>query len=142
MSRTRIPLDIRDDMPRDMKRYISEYGFHFTKRAYLYAADKMRKYNAATGKLEKVEPYTKEQVDEILVKYGVKVENSEMYDYVYIAQMCRMDYLKSSVPDEQHLALFVKDTCGDPDASSETPFRRWMATMVGNGTPIDWSDLV
>lgn len=142
MSRTRIPLDIRDDMPRDMKRYISEYGFHFTKRAYLYAADKMRKYNAATGKLEKVEPYTKEQVDEILVKYSVKVENSEMYDYVYIAQMCRMDYLKSSVPDEQHLALFVKDTCGDPDASSETPFRRWMATMVGNGTPIDWSDLV
>lgn len=142
MSRTRIPLDIRDDMPRDMKRYISEYGFHFTKRAYLYAADKMRKYNAATGKLEKVEPYTKEQVDEMLVKYGVKVENSEMYDYVYIAQMCRMDYLKSSVPDEQHLALFVKDTCGDPDASSETPFRRWMATMVGNGEPIDWSDLV
>ena len=142
MSRTRIPLDIRDDMPRDMKRYISEYGFHFTKRAYLYAADKMRKFNAATGKLEKVEPYTKEQVDEMLVKYGVKVENSEMYDYVYVAQMCRMDYLKSSVPDEQHLALFVKDTCGDPDASSETPFRRWMATMVGNGEPIDWSDLV
>lgn len=142
MSRTRIPLDIRDEMPRDMRRYISEYGFHFTKRAYLYAADKMRKFNAATGKLEKVEPYTKDQVDEMLVKYGIKIENSEMYDYVYVAQMCRMDYLKSSVPDEQHLALFVKDYCGDPDASSETAFRRWMATMVGNGEPIDWSDLV
>lgn len=142
MSRTRIPLDIRDNMPRDMRRYISEYGFHFTKRAYLYAADKMRKFNAATGKLEKVEPYTKDQVDEMLVKYGIKIENSEMYDYVYVAQMCKMDYLKSSVPDEQHLALFVKDYCSDPDASPETAFRRWMATMVGNGEPIDWSDLV
>lgn len=136
------PLDVWDDMPRDMKRYISEYGWHFTKQAYLYACKKMRKMNPATNKIEKVEPYTKEQVDELLTKHGISIENSEMYDYVYVATMCKADYYKSSVPDEQHLAMFVKDTCDDPDASSETAFRRWVATMVGNGSPIDWGELV
>lgn len=129
-------------MPRDMKRYIQEYGWHFTKKAYQYAADKMRKLNPATGKLEKADPYTKEEVDDLLVKHGVKIEDSEMYDYVFLAQMCRMDYLKSSVPDEAHLALFVKDASDDPDASNETAFRRWVATMRGNGTPIDWGELI
>jgi len=140
--RTSYPLDLWEDMPYDMKRYIQEYGWHFTKKAYMYAAGKMRKLNAATGKLEKVEPYTKEQVNDLLAGYNVKIENGEMYDYVYAAQMCRMDYLKSSVPDEAHLALFVKDAIDDPDASSETMFRRWVATMRGNGTPIDWGELV
>lgn len=136
------PLDVWDDMPRDMKRYISEYGWHFTKKAYFYACKKMRKMNPATNKIEKVEPYTKEQVDELLTKHSISIENSEMYDYVYVATMCKADYYKSSVPDEQHLAMFVKDTCDDPDASSETAFRRWVATMVGNGSPIDWGELV
>lgn len=28
------------------------------------------------------------------------------------------------------------------DTSSETTFRRWVATMIGNGDPIDWTELV
>lgn len=27
------------------------------------------------------------------------------------------------------------------DASDETTFRRWVATMVGNGIPIDWYEI-
>ena len=47
------------------------------------------------------------------------------------------DYLGSSIKDENHLALYVKDTIDDVDASNETTFRRWLATMIGNGMPID-----
>lgn len=142
MAKTKYPLDVWDDMPKDMRRYISEYGWNFSKRAYEYAASLMRKYNSATGKLEKVEPFTKDQVDEMLTKNGVKIENNVMYNYVYIATMAKADFYKSSLQDEKSLCLFIKDYIDDVDASTETAFRRWEATMRGNGTPIDWSDLV
>ena len=29
----------------------------------------------------------------------------------------------------------------DSDASDETTFRRCVATMIGNGTPIDWYEI-
>ena len=65
-----------------------------------------------------------------------------MYDYVFVATMCKADYLGSSIKDENHLALYVKDTIDDVDASNETTFRRWLATMIGNGMPIDWDELL
>ena len=42
---------------------------------------------------------------------------------------------------EEYLAKYVKDVVDDPDASDETTFRRWVATMIGNGEPIDWSEI-
>lgn len=140
--KTKMPLDIYDDMPKDMKRYISAFGWNFNKKAYEFAAKSMKKRNPATGKNEQVEPYTKEQVDELLVKHGIQLENNVLYNYVYVATMGKADFLKSSIPDEQHLALYIKDVIDDIDASPETTFRRWTATMVGNGEPIEWSDFM
>ena len=70
------------------------------------------------------------------------VSNKIMYDYVFVATICKADYLGSSIKDENHLALYVKDTIDDVDASNETTFRRWLATMIGNGMPIDWDELL
>ena len=136
------PLDMHDDMPIGMKRYISNYGWHFNKRAYDYAATQIKKRNSRTLKEENVEPYTKEYVDELLVKYNVQLKRKIMYDYVYAALMCKADYLGSSIEDEKHLALYIKDTIDDYDASDETTFRRWVATMIGNGNPIDWYEII
>lgn len=136
-----IPLDIHDEMPKDMKKYITNYGWHFNKRAYDYATKQLTKRNSLTNQKEKVIPYTKEEVDEILKKYDIDVTNKIMYDYVFAASMCKADYLGKSVPNEQHLAMYVRDTVDDYDASNETTFRRWVATMVGNGTPIDWYEI-
>ena len=102
----------------------------------------MKKLNKQTGKKEKVPMYTREEVDEVLKKHNVSVENKGGYDYVFAAQMCRADYLGSSVPDEQHLALYVKDVCDDVDAGDGVTMRRWYATMVANGEPIEWEDLL
>ena len=65
-----------------------------------------------------------------------------MYDYVYAATMAKADYLDSTIEDDLHLARYIKDTIDDVDASSETTFRRWMATMIGNGIPIDWCEII
>ena len=85
---------------------------------------------------------TKEYIDELLEKHNIELKNKVMYDYVFAATMCKADYLGSSIEDEQHLALYIKDTVDDIDADSSTTFRRWLATMVGNGEPIDWNEIV
>ena len=125
-----------------MKRYISNYGWHFNKKAYEYAVKYMKRLDNATNMKIKVVPYTKQEVDNILTNHNVYVSNKIMYDYVYVATMCKADYLGSSIKDENHLALYIKDTIDDVDASNETTFRRWLATMIGNGIPIDWDEII
>lgn len=136
-----IPLDIYDDMPKYMKRYISNYGWHFNKKAYEYAVSFMKKKNTKTNINEKVIGYTKEQVDKLLKDNNIELKNKIMYDYVFAATMCKADYLGSSILNENYLAVYVKDTIDDVDASTETTFRRWVATMIGNGIPIDWYEI-
>ena len=140
----RIPIDIYeyDIMPREQKVYLMRNGWHFSKQAYEYAASYMRKINKATGKLEKVPRYTKDEVDTLLQRANVQVDNKGGYDYVYVAQMCRADFLGNSIVDEQHLALFVKDVCDDADAADGTIMRRWYASMIAMGEPVEWADLL
>lgn len=89
-----------------------------------------------------VKPFAKQAVDELLKKYDVEVQNNILHDAAYVATMCRADYLGSSIPDEQHLALFIKDTLDDPDAPDGTPMTRWYATMVRAGIPVEWSEML
>jgi hypothetical protein len=140
--RQRQPLDLYDDMPRDMRKYLSNNGWHFNKKACDFAVSLMKKENQSTKKKEKIEPYTKEQVDEMLKKYNVVLENNVGYDYVFVANMCKADYLKSSITDEHHLALYVKDTIDDIDAGDGVTMRRWYSTMVANGEMVDWDDIL
>lgn len=137
-----LPLDIYDDMPHAMKVYLSNYGFHFNKKACECAIKQMKKRNPASNKEESIDPWTKEQVEEMLVKYGVKLNNGEMYDATYQANWIKADTYKSSVPDEAHVALGIKDALDDVDGSDELPFRYWLTKCVALGIPIDFEDLL
>lgn len=125
-------------MPVGQQVYVIANGYHFDKKLYEYAASMMRKMNKQTQKEEKVPVFTKEEVDVILKKFGVEVENKGNYDYVYAAQMCRADYLGGSVPDEQRLAMYVRETCDDVDAPDGLIFRTWVMKMSTMGESIDW----
>lgn len=142
MAREKIPLDMYEDMPREMRAYLRNYGFSFSKRACEYAVSRMRKMNTATGKSEKIEPYSKDKVEEMLAKHGVKLENNIGYNFVYIFHMILADYWKSSVTDEEHLCKMVKDIIDDVDDNPDNVFRRWIISMDGNGEPIDWEELL
>ena len=135
-------VDIYDDIPREMRNYLQHNGWHFNKKACMYAAGMMRKRNPVSNKLEKVEPYTKDQVEELLRKYSITIDDTSNYDFVFVANMCKADYLKSSIPDEHHLALYIKDVLEDADAGDGVTMRRWYATMVANGTGVDWEDIL
>ena len=134
-------LDTYDNIPKAMIKYISNYGFHFNRKCCDYAIDLMKRKNPSTGKLEGIEAISKDDVDKMLEANGIKLENNKLYDYVFVANMAKADY-KKSLPDDMHIAWYVKETIDDDDASDETTFRRWLATMVGNGEPIEWEDLV
>lgn len=135
------PLDIYDDMPKAMKKYIANYGWHFNKKAFEYAVSYMKIKDENSGTSKPLKAISKDEIDKLLLKYSIELDNNIMYDYVYVANMCKADFLGKSIPDERHLVLYVKDTIDDVDASDTTTFRRWVATMIGNGTPIDWDEI-
>ncbi len=138
----REPLDIRDRRPEEMEVYLSNFGWHFNKKMCEFAVSLMKKLSPSSGKKERIEPISKEKVDELLTRYGIKLENNVLYDYVYVANMGKADFLKSSIPDEAHLALYIKDTIDDPDAPDGTTMRRWYATMIAAGEPVEWDEML
>ncbi|ASM66449.1 DUF7841 family protein [Bacteroides caccae] len=138
----REPLDIRDRRPEEMEVYLSNFGWHFNKKMCEFAVSLMKKLNPSSGKKERIEPISKEKVDELLTRYGIKLENNVLYDYVYVANMGKADFLKSSIPDEAHLALYIKDTIDDSDAPDGTTMRRWYATMIAAGEPVEWDEML
>ena len=83
-----------------------------------------------------IAPMTKEAVDTLLRDNNITLQNKFGYDYVFAANMCKADYMGSSITDDRHLALFVKDYVDDPDGYPELPFTRFYADCIGTGTPI------
>lgn len=131
-----------DNFPSGMREYLEAYGWHFSKKMCEWAVSKMRRKNTATGKGEPVDYVDKEKVDEILKKNNIKLENDIAYDSVYIFNSGRADYLKSSIVDEAHLALYVKDFFDDEDGYSEMAFTRFYADCIAKGIPIIWDDVI
>ena len=133
MGRYKIPLDAYDMKPEGMIAYLRYNGWHFNKKMCDWAITLMRKTNATTGKLEKVEPTEKDTVEELLKVNNVKLENADNYDFVYVANMARADFFKSSLKDEAALAQFIKDMVDDPDQADGFIFNRFYADCNHNG---------
>lgn len=131
-----------DFMPVEMKAYLRNYGFSFSKKACDYAVSLMKKENPSTKQPEKIEPWDKEQVENILAKHGVALENNVGYNHVYVANMLKSDMYKQSIPDEQRLALGIKNIIDDIDASPRLVFKKWITAMDDSGEPIEWSELI
>jgi len=128
-----LPLDLYDDRPSSMKRYLKYYGQHFNKKLCEFAVSNMKH---GKSKIEK------EKVKEILDKHSIVLENNELYDYVYVYNMGYNDFFGSSITDEKHLAMYVKDVIDDEDGYDGIVFNRWYADTVSSGIPIEWDDML
>lgn len=126
-------LDTYDDRPASMKRYLKYYGQHFNKKLCDFAVSKMKH-----GKT----PMTKDKVDELLKNHNIKLENNELYDYVYVCNMGNNDFMGSSILDDRHLAMYVKDVIDDEDGYDGIVFNRWYADTVTLGIPIEWEEML
>lgn len=126
-----------DVMPEAMIAYMRHYGPHFNKKMFEFATGRMTKSGG-----EKVSPITKAQMSDIMMRYGISLKNDQLHDAAYVATMCAADFLGSSVPDESHLAKYVKDVIDDPDGYDGIVFNRWYADMCFTGVAIDWEEML
>lgn len=131
-----IPTDNYDKFPSGMREYLSNYGFTFSKKAYECAVKLMK------GRNGKLQPMEKKEVEEFLERYGVHLEKNKGYNAAFVLSMAKADFWQSSITEEQKLALYVKDYIDDEDGTEEVPFRRWLATMVAIGEPVNWEDML
>ena len=129
-----------DEIPKSMKSYLNNYGCHFNKKLCEEAVGRM--YSEVGGKKEYIKPYTKDEVESLLESYGVRPKRSKLYDHVYVANMCKADFLGRSVPTEEHLAKYVRDVLDDADAEEGYIFNRFYADTVFMNNPIEWEDMI
>lgn len=139
---TKEGLDIYDKIPESLKDYYAFNGRHFNRKLCEFAINKMYRIDSSTGEEKKIDIISKEELDNLLKTYGVEIKNNTLYDYVYVANMCKADFLSRSVPDKHHLCLFVKDMIDDPDGYDGLVFNRWYADMCRKGIPIDWEAML
>lgn len=137
----RQPLDAYDDYPKSMKKYLRYNGWHFDRSLCEWAVSLMKRKNEK-GDLEPIKSLGKDEVTELLKKHNVKLDNNVGYDFVYVANKCKADYLGSSVPDEKHMALHIKDTIDDVDVGDGSIMREWFAKITSNGESVDWEEYV
>ena len=69
----------------------------------------------------------------MIAAYGVSIENAQLHDSVYVANMCKADFLGTSILDERHLILYVKDVLDDIDAPDGLVFNRFYADCCYKG---------
>jgi hypothetical protein len=124
-------------MPEALVNYMRHYGPHFNRKLCEFAVGMMTKDDG-----QKITPYNKEQVKTILTRYGIVLKNDQLHDSTYVANMCKADFLGSSIQDESHLALYIKDVIDDPDGYDGLVFNRWYADMCYSGIAIEWEEML
>lgn len=119
------------------KRYQRLFGPHFTKDLCDFAVSMMEDKNGP------ITPFTKKDIEEKLQSVGIKLEYNKLYDFVYVANMCKADFLGNAVPnDNQHLCQYIKSVIDDPDGYDGQVFNRWLSDIQGMHIPVDWSEFV
>lgn len=134
-------LDAHDRMPEGIRAYLEKNGWSFSKKMCEFAVGRMKNRGDEKGGGKRT-VLTKEKVDKLLETYGIALKNDNGYDSVYVANMAMADYWGSSIEDEQHLALFVRDYIDDADAYAGLPFTRYFADLIGSGTNVPWEDVL
>ena len=123
-----------------MVNYIRYNGYHFNKALYEFAVSKM--YKKENDRKVKIKTLSKAEVDTLLSRYNITLENNQGYDYVYVANMCKADFLGSSIPNDQFMAKYIKDVIDDPDGYDGLVFYRWYADACKKGIVIDWEEVI
>lgn len=63
-------------------------------------------------------------------------------DYIFVANLGKAKYYESSISDEKHFALYIKDTIDNENIADGTIMREWYTSMVAKGIMIDWEEFI
>ena len=127
-----------DIKPEAMVNYLRYNGPHFNSKLLEFAVSHIK----AAGDV-KITPFTKQEIDQKLKFTGTILKQNQLYDHVFVANMCKADYWGESVPkDDVHLCLHIKNLIDDPDGYDGLPFNRWYVDMCRKGIVINWEEMV
>ena len=124
-----------------MEEYLAQNGWHFNKKLCEWAVGKMKRKNQL-NKIEKLTPFTKENLDTMLKTNNVNIENDVGYDALYVLNMAKADYHGSSITEDAKMIKFVKDYLDDPDGYDGIALTRFYADCIGKGEMIPWEDVL
>lgn len=94
------------------------------------------------GKEAKITPCTEHDLIRLMDTHNVTIKNYHLYDCLYVLNMAKADFLTSSIEDDKHLILYVKDLIDDPDGYEGLVFNRWCADLCGKHIKVDWCNFV
>lgn len=117
-----------DIKPEGFVNYLRYYGPHFNKKLCQFACSNLP-----------VKDITKEKLDSLLQQHSVELKKARLHDSVYVANWCRSVFYGSSISDEKHFVLFLKDIF---DKEGDLIFNRWYADMAKQGIPVEWEDMI
>lgn len=117
-----------DIKPEGFINYLRYYGPHFNKKLCEFACSDFSKKDC-----------TKEKIKTLLQQHGIEINNAKMYDCVYVANWCKSVFYGSSIADEKHFVLFLKDIF---DKEGDLIFNRWYADTAKKGIPIEWDEMI
>ena len=113
--------------------YLAENGWHFNKKACEYALQYLKGRDGKT-----IKPYSKQEVDDMLKRHGITLENNKGWDYVYVASMAKSDMDGSPLADEKSIASYIKVVIDDADAADGEVMACWYVKMLRRRNPVDW----
>lgn len=123
-----------------MINYLRYNGPHFNQKLLDFATSHM---TVKSGSIEQqLVPIKREEVDRILKENAITLKNNQLLDYVYVANMCKADFLGSSIPDNLHMAKYIRDVIDDVDGYDGIVFNRWYADMSRKGIVVNWEDMI
>lgn len=121
-------LTVYDIKPKEFTNYLRYYGQHFNKKLCEFACEQLDKHD-----------YTKEKVEQLLKANNITIKSSQLYDATYLVNWAKQLFYGSSISDEKHLALFIKDLL---EKESHLIFNRWYADCAKQGISIEWEDMI
>lgn len=117
-----------------MDKYLSQYGWHFSKPMCEFAVSMMKDRSGS-----KMQPVDKATFDSVMAQNGIKNE-AKGYDGLYVWMMAKSDFYGSALPNDAAVARFVGDYLNDKDGYDEVAFTRFYADCIAKGIPIIWED--
>lgn len=114
--------------------YLAEMGWHFNEKACKYAVQYLKDRNG-----KPIKPYSKEEVDDLLKRQNVTLDNNKGWDYVYVASMAKSDMDGSPLADDRSIANYIKIVIDDADAADGEVMGCWYVKMIFRHIPVDWA---
>ena len=131
-------LDVYEALPEGMREYLSNHGWHFSKKLAEYATNLQRMKNADGT----THHWDHEQVKQALERNGITIEKAKGYDCMYVANMAYSDFYPKPLASEAAILQYVKAYIDDPDGYDGIALTRYYADCIGKGEPRAWEEFL